>query len=76
MLEIYAPQQDEPVARPAIQGWQNCLVESCDTKSESLFQILCYHNCQNQMDKCVHKERINCLVKAKLYITKLQEISP
>ena len=28
----------KPVARRMLQGWQNCLGKSCDTKSESLFQ--------------------------------------
>ena len=63
----------KPVARPVLQGWQNCLGKSCDTKSESLFQTyllsFCYHNYQNQTGKCVRKERLDCLGKAKIEIS-------
>ena len=37
-------------------------------KSESLFRLVCFYNYQNEMGKCVHKERMKCFVKAKAEI--------
>ena len=67
-LRIFLMTPTSPYPGLCFRGGRTVLVNHVAKYLRAYSRILCHHNSENQMDKCVEKERVNCIINAETEI--------
>ena len=67
-LRIFFMTPSSPYPGMCFRGGRTVLVNHLAQNLRTYSRLLSHYNCQNQMDKCVEKGRMNCIIKAETEI--------